>query len=181
METNNSKAPVNVSKDFAAASDILYRAWTEPDQLKKWWKPMGNQLTEVNTDLKEGGEIEYKFKSEGSENLVIRGEYLEVIPNEKLVYTWKWHVQDEALDDSEYTLTVNFKSADQRSSIQISQEDNNSRESIKPHQHGWDEALNHLAEYLESNQYAAEEQASSDSHAEQTTTPDHGGQDPAGV
>ena len=181
METNNSNATVTASKDFAVTADILYRAWTEPDQLKQWWKPMGNQLTEVNNELKEGGVIEYKFKPEGSEDLVIRGQYLEVVPDEKLVYTWKWQVPDEAVNDSEYKLTVNFRSSDQGSSIQVTQEDNSSPESIKPHQHGWDEALNHLSEFLESNKNSGVQQASSDSHAEQSGVPDYGGQDPAGV
>lgn len=181
METNGSNTPVSASKDFSVAANILYSAWTEPDQLKQWWKPMGNQLAEVNNELKEGGEIEYKFKSEGSEDLVIRGKYLEVVPNEKLVYTWKWQVQDEALDDSEYKLSVNFKSAGQGSSILISQEDNKPHESIKPHQHGWDEALNHLSEFLESHKASGGEQASSDSHAEQSRVPGNGNQNPAGV
>lgn len=181
METNNNNAPVKATKDFAVAADILYRAWTEPDQLKQWWKPMGKQLSEVNNELKEGGNIEYKFESAGGEDLVIRGKYLEVVPKEKLVYTWKWHVQDEALDDSEYKLNVYFRSSDGGSAIEVSQEDNNPHESIKPHQHGWDEALNQLAQYLESNQPDAAEKTSSDSHAEQTTVPVEGRHDPAGV
>ena len=181
METNNSNVPVTVSKDFDVAADILYSAWTEPEQLKQWWKPMGNQLFEVSNELKADGEIEYRFKSEGSEELVIRGRYLEVLPNEKLVYTWKWHVPDGTLNDSEYKLTVNFQSNDQGSSIQVSQEDNKPHESLKPHQHGWDEALNHLSEFLESNGHSDEKQASSDNHAEQSAVPDAGSQDPAGV
>lgn len=181
METNNSHLPVSASKDFAVAADVLYQAWTDPEQLKQWWKPMAKQLLEVRNELKEGGEIEYKFQSEGREDLVIRGKYLEVVPTEKLVYTWKWQVADEALHDSEYKLTVQFLPAQRGSRIQISQEDNTSSEAIKPHQHGWDEALDHLSEFLLSKNQSGEQPASSDDHAESSGVPDHGSQDPAGV
>mgnify|MGYP003575103302 CR=1 FL=1 len=173
MKTNNGNGAVAASKDFPVSADILYRAWTEPDQLKRWWKPMGNQLTDVSAELKEGGEVEYKFKSDGSKDLIIRGKYLEVVPNEKLVYTWRWQAPDEALDDSEYKLSINFQSSGEGSRIDISQEAVNSRESIKPHQHGWEEALNHLSDFLSSDRSGADRESTNGS-GEPSGVPDYG-------
>lgn len=179
MESNN--VNLNAGKDFSASPDVLYKAWTDPEQLKQWWKPMGSQLTEVVNELREGGKIEYKFQTEGKDNLVITGEYLEVQPNEKLVYTWNWQVLEDTVNDSNYNLTVEFKAAETGSSIDISQEKNDKQEAIQPHQHGWEEALNHLAEFLESHNTQAEPGSMAGTASDAQGKPDNESQDPATV
>ena len=149
MEANQ-VAAVKIEKSFSASVDRVYHAWTDPENLKQWWKPMGNKLTEVVNQLEKGGRIEYKFEVEDGESLVITGEYIEVIPNVKLVYTWNWQKEDRPGKDGQYKLMVYFRSSRFGSSIEIFQENNNSPEYIYPHQPGWEEALKHLAEYVDS-------------------------------
>ncbi len=60
METNKT-FKLETSKEFSVPAEQLYEAWTEPEQLKQWWKPIGNQLKEVHNDLKKGGRVAYKF------------------------------------------------------------------------------------------------------------------------
>ena len=60
MKINNA-AKVEATKQFPVSVQKLYRAWTDPDQLKQWWKPMGKRLKEVTNDLKEGGKVSYSF------------------------------------------------------------------------------------------------------------------------
>jgi uncharacterized protein YndB with AHSA1/START domain len=132
----------NVSKDFTVPVEALYQAWTSEAQLKQWWKPMQHQLTEVKNELQEGGNIEYRF-SGNAEDLVITGH-----PNEKLVYTWNWHMPGADVPESEYVLDIGFSAADNGSKITVEQRNFASEESIKPHQQGWVQALDDLAAFL---------------------------------
>ena len=145
--SNESNPTIQVSKSFNASKEKLYKAWTEPEELKQWWKPMDKQLTKVENEITEGGTVRYQFE----DNLQVRGEYKEVTPGEKLVYSWIWEVPEESLHKGEYLLTVSFKDdGDGGSSLDISQQNIMEEHAVKPHQTGWDEALEDLKNYLAS-------------------------------
>jgi uncharacterized protein YndB with AHSA1/START domain len=145
--SNESNPTIQVSKSFDISKEKLYKAWTEPEELKQWWKPMDKQLTKVENEITEGGTVRYQFE----DNLQVRGEYKEVTPGEKLVYSWIWEVPEESLHKGEYLLTVAFKDeGDGKSSLDISQQNIMEEHAVKPHQTGWDEALEDLKNYLAS-------------------------------
>lgn len=142
---------INISKDFNVPVELVFQAWTQPEQLKQWWKPMNNQLLEVKNELQPGGAIEYRFSRAAAEDLVIRGNYKEVEENSKLVYTWKWDLTEAALEPSEYILTLNFIKQDNGSRLEIQQDSTEEQEAIQPHKEGWTQALDALAEFLNSS------------------------------
>lgn len=149
---SNDAITLEIEKEFSAPVDELVKAWTEPDQLKQWWKPAGAELKNVDNDVKEGGKIRYEFESDGGEtSLIITGEYKEVKENEKLTYTWNWEVPNsDAVNDSDYMLHIGFDSLeDDKSKISVKQENFKDQEAIQPHREGWDKALNDLASYLD--------------------------------
>ena len=100
----NKELKVEAHKNFEVSVDKLYDAWTNPEQLKKWWKPNGKHV--------EGSNERYKKKAAQSavvfngNKLVISGEYLEVNEKEKLIYTWKWELPEDAVRNAQYKLSV---------------------------------------------------------------------------
>ena len=142
--SNVDTAAVHVTKHFSAKKEELYKAWTEPQQLKQWWKPLNKQLVEVENDIRQGGTVRYRFE----DDLQISGTYKEVEQGSKLVYSWNWDVPDESLQKGEYLLTVLFREEGEGSSIEISQEDIRHEHAIKPHEEGWQEALDALQTHL---------------------------------
>ena len=138
---------LEVSKEFRCSKEKLYRAWTEQDQLKQWWKPMGKQLIAVENDLAEGGTVKYQFNDN---TLLIDGNYEKVVPNELLEYTWNWHVSAEPIKDAAYKLSVRFEGDESNATISITQDGFLNEENIHPHQHGWEEGLEQLKSYVES-------------------------------
>ncbi len=149
MSTNNGNV-VQVSKDFPVSKEALYKAWTEEQQLKEWWKPMNKQLQKVENDIREGGRVAYHF----DENLQIKGEYKEVAEGDKLVYSWNWELPEDSVHRGEYLLTVAFSGDGDKSTLDITQENFQHEHSIKPHTAGWEEALEHLHRYLSSRSNA---------------------------
>lgn len=172
----NKDLKVEAAKSFPVDVQKLYDAWTNPEQLKQWWKPMGNSLKEVTNDLKKGGAVRYIFDNE---KLVITGEYLEVAENEKLVYTWNWDLPNDAVRNAAYKLTVKFNSNGSGSEINVLQENFQDEETMLPHQQGWEKGLTELEQFLGGDNAATENKQ----NQEQNPTAENGGyrEDPAQV
>jgi uncharacterized protein YndB with AHSA1/START domain len=143
MENNSSN--LSVSRQFNCSKETLYSAWTQPEQLKKWWKPMGNTLTDVVNDIKEGGEVRYVF---AENRLTIDGKYEKVQGHDLMEYTWNWHMISEPIPDAPYKLSVRFEGDENNSNISITQTGFKDDESVQPHKKGWEQGLQQLQDYL---------------------------------
>lgn len=143
MENNSSN--LTVSKEFNCSKDALYDAWTQPEQLKQWWKPMGNTLTDVVNDIRHGGEVKYMFKDN---LLTIDGKYEKVKDHSLLEYTWNWHLKAERTESAPYKLSVRFDGDNNSSSISVTQTGFQREENVQPHKQGWVQGLQQLQGYL---------------------------------
>jgi uncharacterized protein YndB with AHSA1/START domain len=140
----NTNFKVDITKQLQVPLEKLYSAWTQPEDLKQWWKPMHKQLKEVTNDLHEGGQVKYIF----DDSLEIEGTYSEVKEKQRLVYSWNWHLPKDDVKDSCYQLTVEFSGTDEASVIHVIQENFESEEGTLPHKEGWEKGLNDLEAYL---------------------------------
>lgn len=147
METNKARK-VEVTKQFPVSPQKLYQAWTGPEQLKQWWKPMGNKLVEVINDLKEGGTVSYTCNDD---SLTISGKYEEVRENEKLVYSWNWQFKEDVVKNAAYKLTVQFEGKESGSAIYIIQERVLNEVTTSANEEGWDKGLSDLEAFLASS------------------------------
>ena len=145
METNKT-FKLEASKEFTVPAKQLYEAWTEPEQLKQWWKPIGNQLAEVDNNIRKGGRVAYQF---AEDTLRISGEYLEVNEGKNLVYTWNWEFPQDVVKNGAFKLNVRFEDKGNGSQLYVTQENFKDEEALQPHKEGWDKALNDLKNYLE--------------------------------
>ena len=142
---NKEGIALKTSKDFPVPVQRLYEAWTTENDLKQWWQPMSNKLTTMSNELKEGGKVHYAFETtEHNPAFEISGDYKEVKANERLVYTWNWQVPSDAIQDSEFLLTIEFVPQGNASRLEVKQENFTSEESVQPHKDGWEKALNAL-------------------------------------
>ncbi len=103
--------PVTISNTFNASIERLFRAWTEADELKKWFGPRPNSLLAVDIDLRVGGRWCFLLSESKEKKVRLVGEYLKIEPNETLVFSWS-HVEESALGEKESTpfsqVSVNF-------------------------------------------------------------------------
>jgi uncharacterized protein YndB with AHSA1/START domain len=143
---DNNLANLEISKQFESSKENLYKAWTEPEQLKQWWKPMGKQLIDVKNNISEGGEVVYTFEDN---SLTIDGKYEKVVENDLLEYSWNWHLTSEPIEDASYKLSVRFEGDSNHSTLSITQKGFSNREHVQPHNEGWEQGLQQLKEYVE--------------------------------
>lgn len=78
---------LTVSRLIAAPRHILWRCWTEPELIKQWFTPRPWTTPVVETDLRPGGASYMLFRGPNGEEFPNRGVYLEVVPDERLVFT----------------------------------------------------------------------------------------------
>jgi uncharacterized protein YndB with AHSA1/START domain len=88
----------------------VFRAWTDPEVLRRWWCPPGWAPVEIEVDLRVGGAYRIGMCKAPSDRAVyVHGHFLEVDCPHRLVYTWRWRNAFE--DMRETRVTVLFTEA----------------------------------------------------------------------
>jgi uncharacterized protein YndB with AHSA1/START domain len=75
-----------LTRELNAPREILYKCWTTPEHLVHWFVPKPHKVTACELDVRVGGACNTTFEVDGNQ-MENKGVYLEVIPNEKLVFT----------------------------------------------------------------------------------------------
>jgi uncharacterized protein YndB with AHSA1/START domain len=82
-----SKPALQLRRTYPASPEEIFAAWTEPEQMREWLCPAGATIPVVEVDLREGGIFRIDMRSEQG-TYTHTGVYQEIIPPEKLVFTW---------------------------------------------------------------------------------------------
>ena len=70
-----------------APADKLFRCWTRPELIKRWFAPQPWTISAAELDLRPGGASKITMRSPEGQDMPCPGQYLEVVPNRKLVFT----------------------------------------------------------------------------------------------
>ncbi len=76
-----------ITRDFDAPKHLVYKAYTTPELVKRWWSGLRGDVTSVEIDLRVGGKWRYVMVAEGGFEVAFNGEYREILPNERLAMT----------------------------------------------------------------------------------------------
>lgn len=79
-----------VTRMFDAPPSVVYRAWSEAALFQCWWMPRsvsGVSIVACDIDMRTGGKYRLEFGTGGTETMTFYGKYLEVVPNERIVWT----------------------------------------------------------------------------------------------
>src|SRR5262245_24975686 len=76
-----------ITREFDAPRHLVYRAWTTPEFVTRWWAGRHGRMTVTEIDLRVGGGWRYALAAEGGFEVAFHGEYREIVPNERLVST----------------------------------------------------------------------------------------------
>jgi uncharacterized protein YndB with AHSA1/START domain len=92
-----------------APPEKVFRAWTEPELLKQWFAPKPWTTPEAKLDVRPGGVQSIIMRSPDGKDMPLRGIYLEVVDNKKLVYTDAYTAAWEPSGKPFMTVTVTFE------------------------------------------------------------------------
>lgn len=147
QERVGSEAAVILQRTFSAPRERVFRAWTDPDELKKWFGP-SDQFTvpTAEVDLRVGGKYRIAMRSPDGNLNVAAGVYREIRPPERLVFTWSW--EEGGMDIGETLVTVEFRGAGQSTEVVLTHELLPTDEARKAHGEGWTGCLARLQKIL---------------------------------
>jgi uncharacterized protein YndB with AHSA1/START domain len=102
-----------ITREFDAPAHLLWRALTEPDLVKRWWSGERGEVTSAEIDLRVGGRWRYVMTAHGEFEVAFHGEYLEIVPHERIVSTEVF----EGFPDAASTNTMTLVEADGRTTL----------------------------------------------------------------
>ena len=107
-KSDTQKESLILTRSFKASRSKVFQAWTEPEELKKWWRlGHGWRLNIVEVNLRVGGNYRIGLASTRDEAThEVTGTFQEVSPPERLVYTWT--TRSPGPDSGESLVTVEF-------------------------------------------------------------------------
>jgi uncharacterized protein YndB with AHSA1/START domain/predicted enzyme related to lactoylglutathione lyase len=144
MNASTESNRLQVNRWIKAPPERVFAAWTKPDQVQNWFGPATCRVLGVEIDLRVGGGYRFNVFSEKMGKMSVRGEYLEVSPPAKLVFTWLWE-DDPDWANLRSVVTVEFAAKDGGTDVQITHEGFPNAESEGNHEHGWNGCLDKLA------------------------------------
>jgi uncharacterized protein YndB with AHSA1/START domain len=141
-----SDTEILISREFNAPRHLVYRAYTTPELIKRWWAGDRGTVTSVEVDLRPGGTWRYVMTANGGFEVAFHGEYTEILPHERISSTEVF----EAMPDKVARDTATFTEHDGRTTLQIlithqNQEDRDMHINSGM-EGGMQESMNHLAD-----------------------------------
>ena len=140
MSTQTATKPsLTIKRRLNAPPAKVYAAWTDPQMIARWFGPAGVESVEAKTDLRIGGRYHIIMHVPGDRHDVM-GVYREMVPNEKLVFTWAW----KSTPERESLVTVTLKPDGAGTLLTLLHEQFFDADARDRHQQGWGGAIDKL-------------------------------------
>jgi uncharacterized protein YndB with AHSA1/START domain len=104
-----------ITREFDAPKHLVYRAWTTPDLVKRWWSANRGEMTIAEIDLRVGGKWRYVMLASSGLEVAFHGEYREIVPNERIVSTDVY----EGMPEAQALNTLTLSDVDRRTSLTV--------------------------------------------------------------
>ena len=138
------KPSLTIVRRMKAPPAKVYAAWTDPEQIVRWFYPGSGEMLSAEADARVGGRYNIVFRAEDGEQHNCLGEYLEVVPNERLVMTWEWITMPER----QSRLSLEMKAIDGGTELTLVHDQFFDEAARDAHREGWSGALDKLEAYL---------------------------------
>ncbi|HYI20479.1 MAG TPA: SRPBCC family protein [Solirubrobacteraceae bacterium] len=107
-----------ITREFDAPRELVFRAYTEPDLVSRWWPGRRGEMKVCEIDLRPGGRWRYAMLAEGGFDVAFHGEYREVVPGERVVFTEIFELPDGTFSEAT-TNTATFVEAEGRTTLRL--------------------------------------------------------------
>lgn len=138
---------LTVRKTFAVEPERVFRAWSDPREIGRWFSPVGFTTPHVDADVRPGGRYRIGMQPPEGKVVYVYGEYREVRPPERIVFTWSWEEGDSA-HRGETLVTVEFRRVPSGTEVVLTHELLPGDEAVGMHTQGWNGCLASLEEHL---------------------------------
>ena len=108
-----------ITREFDAPRHLVYKAWTTPELVMRWWSGRRGTMTIAEIDLRVGGKWRYVMIAQGGLEVGFHGEYREIVPNERIVSTEVYEGVPEGLPNEGTLNTLTLTEKDGRTNLSV--------------------------------------------------------------
>ena len=108
-----------ITREFAAPRHLVYKAWTTPELVHRWWAGRRGQMQSVDIDLRVGGTWRYVMIASGGYEVAFHGEYREIVPNERIVTTEVYEGAEPLPEGDEVLNVITFTEVGGRTLLEL--------------------------------------------------------------
>ena len=141
------KLSLEIKRFIKAPRDRVYAAWIDPAQLKQWFGPENVTTRSLVAEARVGGQFRWDLTNSEGEEMTMQGEYRELQPNRKIVFTWQWD-DDETWRNHMSVVTVELYDCEGGTELRLTHERLPNEESRDSHTQGWNSVLDKLGKFL---------------------------------
>jgi uncharacterized protein YndB with AHSA1/START domain len=138
---------LEIKRFINAPRERVYAAWTDPAQLKQWFGPENVQTRKLVADTRPGGMFRWDLTDPDGEEMTMRGEFRELVPSKKIVFTWRWD-DDEVWENRTSIVTVELSDRDGGTELRLTHEQLPNEQSRDRHNDGWNSVLDKLEKFF---------------------------------
>ena len=159
--TKSEERVLVIERTFDAPPELVWKAWTEPERVMRWWGPKGYTSPAAEIDLRVGGKYLWAMRSPEGQDLWSTGVYREIVPPARMVCTNSFadekgnvvpasHYGIDSDLPLEMLATVTFEEFDGKTKLTLRHEGFPPGEMSEMATAGWNESFDKLAEILKS-------------------------------
>jgi uncharacterized protein YndB with AHSA1/START domain len=139
---------VRIERTFSAPAQVVFEVWTSAEALRRWYPPGADWDTPVaEVDLRVGGRLRIVMRSPKGEEFGGGGEFREIAPPTRLVFTWAWDRPDVA--EGTQLVEVDFiEHRDGATTVVLTNRGLRDQASRESHREGWDGSFDNLERVL---------------------------------
>ncbi len=141
--TTSSTEQFEISRQVAASPDLVWAAWTEPDQMRCWMAPEGCQVERLDADVRPGGAYRIQMMTPGGQMTAV-GVYREVVAGQRISYSWRW----EGTEMPDSLVEIDLTGTGDGTRIRLRHGPFATVESAENHLAGWNGCLDMLERHL---------------------------------
>ena len=142
--TTATKPSLTIKRRLKAPPAKVYAAWTDPEKVKGWMGPGEMKAKHAEADVRVGGHYRWVMLAPSGEEHDVGGVYREIVPNEKLVFTWAW----KTMPERESIVTVLLKPDGDGTLLTLTHEQFFDEDARDRHQGGWNGALDKMEKFV---------------------------------
>lgn len=142
MPTTDASLELRLERVIRAPREMIFAAWTQPELMMQWLGPDAARIADAQADPRPGGSYRVTLRSNcaGEPGGVLTGSYLDVVPNERLRFTWTL----PGAATAETTVTVELSDAEGGTRLRLIHQGLPNEDLRARHEHGWGQCLNNL-------------------------------------
>jgi uncharacterized protein YndB with AHSA1/START domain len=146
MDARSNELRLEMKRVLPVVRPLAFAAFTDPDELAKWWGPEGFTVPSLQFDAQVGERYRIEMQPPEGDRFYLTGEFREVDPPARLAYTFAW--EDPAPDDVETLVVLSFRDLDESTEVGFTQGVFKTKARRALHRDGWTDSFLKLEQVI---------------------------------